>query len=202
MSRQFTISLLLLAVLSSAGCASMGRNAKSGALLGTALGAGAGAIIGHQSGDRGAGAAIGAGFGALAGGVIGSAFDRSEEVADDRARETEARVERALHEAGRNGGRLSVLDVIRMSQAGISDDLIMAKMDQTGSYYDLSASEIIDLTRSSVSERVIAYMLRGPQMESSVGDARSVGADPAIYARGNPSRSVTLPLSVGFSYSR
>jgi uncharacterized protein YcfJ len=202
MHRQFIISLLLLAAFLTAGCASMGRNARSGALLGTALGAGAGAIVGHQSGHRSAGAAIGAGLGALTGGLIGSAIDRSEEEAEDRARETDARVERALHEAGRNGGRLSVLDVIRMSQAGISDDLIMTKMDQTGSYYDLSASEIIDLTRSSVSERVIAYMLRPSRSEPALGATESTGPDRPEYAWADSHHPRTLPISVGFSYCR
>jgi len=205
MFRQFTVPFLALAMFLSAGCASMGRNTGSGALLGSAIGAGAGAIVGHQSGHRGAGAAIGAGLGALAGGLIGNSIDRSEEAAAARMEETEARVERALHEAGGRNTRLSVLDVIRMSQFGISDDLIMAKMDQTGSFYDLSASEIIDLKRSSVSERVIAYMLRTPSGEYAAVTPEAAGpgaADRAIYVRGMAVRPSTMPVSLRFSYCR
>ncbi|MEN8150573.1 MAG: YMGG-like glycine zipper-containing protein [Planctomycetota bacterium] len=158
MSRYLIVTTLVLAVVLSAGCASTGRHAESGAVLGGLLGAGAGAILGHQSGDRNAGAAIGAGFGALTGSLIGGSLDDIER----ESKEREARTERALHEVREREARLSILDVIRMSQAGVSDSLVIAKIEQTGSYYELSASEIIDLKRSSVSDRVISFMLRSP----------------------------------------
>lgn len=158
MSRYLIVASLVLAAALSSGCASMGRHAEDGILLGSLIGAGAGAIAGHQTGNRDAGAAVGAGLGAIAGGLIGRSLDEME--ADSR--EPEVRVERALHENCSRNEALSILDVVRMSQAGISDQLIMAKIEQTGSYYRLSASEIIDLKRSLVSDRVITFMLRSP----------------------------------------
>lgn len=137
------------------GCASTGSNADSGTLLGAALGAGAGAIVGNQSGHSWEGAALGAGLGALTGGLMGSALDASEA----RAEAAEVRAEQALYEVERSRG-VSILDVIRMSQAGVSDRVIAAKIDQTGSTYDLSAQEIIDLQSSGVSDRVIEHMIR------------------------------------------
>jgi len=203
MPRHLIVVLLLLAAIPFAGCTSTGSRAASGALLGSAIGAGAGAIVGHQTGDAGPGAAIGAGLGALTGGLIGGALDQVDEEARSRADDTDVRVETALHEVRTREARLSILDVIRMSQAGISDDLIIAKMDQSGSYYDLSAAEIIDLRRSSVSERVISHMLRSPPREVVrerryrvrtrrvvvPADAGPIGCPP-----------LTVPVSFGFSY--
>jgi hypothetical protein len=139
-----------------AGCATAGPKTKQGALLGAAIGAGSGMIIGHQTGDRGPGGVIGAGLGALAGGLIGNAMDRAD--ADNEARVAEA--EATLREARAAQARLSILDVIRLSQAGVSDSVIIAKIDQSGSRFDLSASDIIDLKKSGVSEKVIEHMLR------------------------------------------
>jgi hypothetical protein len=159
-------------------------------LLGSVLGAGAGAIAGYESGHTGRGAAIGAGIGALAGGLIGNSADAAEAVAEERAEKTEARVERALYEVGPANPPLSILDIIRMSQAGLSDEVIVAKIDQTGSYYRLTASEIIDLKRSSVSDRVIAFMLRSPPVEV----ARVPDPEPKLREK-----TVKIPVSLGFT---
>jgi len=155
MKRWIFVGLTCLAVFS-AGCASAGRNTGAGTLLGGLLGAGTGAVVGHQLGDTEAGALVGAGVGALSGMMIGNALDRSEQEAEYRA----ARSEAALHEIRVSRGALSILDVIRMSQAGVSDEVIQAKIDRSGAVYDLSTEEIIDLKSSSVSDRVIAHMLR------------------------------------------
>ena len=132
-----------------------------GVLLGAAIGAGAGAIVGHQRGHAGSGTAIGAGIGALTGGLIGNALDGQDEEMEERSALAEARVA-AAHEEVRQAEALSPLDVIRMSQAGVSDDLIIAKMDQAQAHYRLSAAEIIDLQLSGVSDRVIRRMLEAP----------------------------------------
>lgn len=149
------IALLAIAPLA-AGCTTSGRNTGAGVLLGSALGAGAGAIIGNQTGNAVDGAFIGAGLGGLTGGLIGNGLDRAEQ----EAAIGDAQVEAALHEVQVSRGRLSILDVIRMSQAGVGDGLIIAKIDQSGSSFDLSASDIIDLKRSSVSDAVIQKMLQ------------------------------------------
>jgi hypothetical protein len=74
-------------------------------------------------------------------------------------------------------------------------------MDQTGSHYDLSASEIIDLKRSSVSDRVIAYMLRAAPMVEARAPVPAP-ADPGICRPRHPLPPVTLPVSVHASYAR
>ncbi len=154
--------LVLLLVLSFGlvgGCATAGRNTGPGILLGGILGGGAGAIIGHQTGNAEEGALIGAGLGALTGGLFGNALDRTEQEMAYREAETAAAVEELRYVQG----QLSILDVIRMSQAGVSDSIIVAKIDQSGSRFDLSASEIIDLQLSDVTDTVIEHILRrGP----------------------------------------
>ena len=150
--------LVLLLVLSFGlvgGCATAGRNTGPGILLGGILGGGAGAIIGHQTGNAEEGALIGAGLGALTGGLFGNALDRTEQEMAYREAETAAAVEELRYVQG----QLSILDVIRMSQAGVSDSLIVAKIDQSYSYFGLSAEEIIDLRLSGVSDPVIEHIL-------------------------------------------
>jgi hypothetical protein len=154
--------LLLVGLLvGTAGCASPGRKTALGTVLGSAIGAGAGAIVGHQSGHGGSGTAIGAGVGALAGGLIGNAMDGQDEERDAALAQSEARTRQEVRRA-RAAQELSVLDVIRMSQAGVSDSLIISKMNAVGAAYRLSASEIIDLQMSGVSDRVIQRMIDGP----------------------------------------
>lgn len=155
--RRLPVAWLAVATLFAAGCTSAGRNTRSGTLLGAAIGAGTGAIVGHQSGHRGAGAAIGAGIGALTGGLVGNAIDRSEQ-------ENAYRTERALREVRAESApaRLSILDVIRMSQAGLSDGVIIAKIDQSRAAFDLTTQDVIDLKRSGVSDGVIQHMLSRP----------------------------------------
>lgn len=138
-----------------AGCASGGHHARSGSLLGAVLGAGSGAIIGHQTGDRGAGALIGAGIGAVAGALVGGAVDHAESDAAYRAAVAEERALRAVE-----AGEASILEVVRMSQAGLSDAVIVAMIDRSGAAYRLSVEDVIDLRRSGVSDAVIEHMLR------------------------------------------
>ena len=170
MKKLMFIAILAVAPLT-AGCTTSGRNTGAGVLLGTALGAGAGAIIGNQTGNAVDGAFIGAGLGGLTGGLIGNGLDRAEE----EAAIGDAQLEAALYDVQASQGQLSILDVIRMSQARVSDGIIIAKIDQSGSTFDLSASDIIDLKRSSVSDSVIEKMLmRTPGNYASASPAQRV----------------------------
>jgi hypothetical protein len=175
MKRYLIVLALVVLVPFAAGCATAGPNARSGGLLGAAIGAGTGAIVGHQLGHRGPGAVIGAGVGALTGSLIGNALDRSEA-------ENAARTERALREvrSTRQRSSMSVLEVVRMSQAGLSDGVIIAKIDQSGARFDLSSQDIIDLKKSGVSDGVLQHMLERPA-------AADVGPE---YYRSTPTRTI------------
>ncbi len=59
-----------------------------------------------------------------------------------------------------NGEQLSVNDVKNMSKAGLSDETIINQIDHTKSIFYLSSADIVDLKKSSVSQRVINHMIQ------------------------------------------
>jgi hypothetical protein len=54
---------------------------------------------------------------------------------------------------------LTLADIISMSKAGLSDEEIMRRIDQTRSVFRLSSDQILLLRNENVSARVIDYML-------------------------------------------
>jgi hypothetical protein len=68
-------------------------------------------------------------------------------------------------------GRLTVDDVIRLSQAGVGDDLILKQIQKKGQHLDLSTNDILRLKTAGVSGRVISAMLD----PSSVGTSNTSG---------------------------
>ncbi len=124
---------------------------QTGALVGAGLGAGTGALISPTPG----GVLIGAGVGAATGAIVGSALDSSDrERVEQQSPQTMRRVDR--------GEQLSIKDIEKMSQAGISDDKIIGTIQSTGSVYHLTSSDIDQLKQAGVSQRVIDYMLQTP----------------------------------------
>src|ERR1035437_5037102 len=54
---------------------------------------------------------------------------------------------------------MSVDDVIKLSKAGLSDDLIIQQIRKKGQRFDLSTDQLVRLKSASVSERVIQVMI-------------------------------------------
>lgn len=140
--------LLAAAVLASAalsnGCAGM-SNTDRGVLGGGAAGAGIGAAVGSLTHHTGAGAVIGGLTGAVAGGLIGNAVDEKQH------REEAARYA-ATHPP------LSLQDVVNLTHQGVSDDVIIAQIQNTGSVFALTADQIVWLNNSGVHDCVIRAM--------------------------------------------
>ena len=135
---------LILIVLTFGSCAS---NTGTGVLAGGALGAGVGGIAGG-----GTGALIGGAAGVIAGGIIGAALDEQDRKVMERSSpRTVDRMDR--------GEPLTINDVIKLSQGGVSDDTIIRYMSDTGSAYNLSQAQIRRLQDAGVSQRVINYMV-------------------------------------------
>lgn len=130
------IAVCLLAGPLLTGCSGMNHTQRN-SLAGTALGTTAGAIIGHQSGHGIEGAALGAVAGGLTGAVVGSEQDKQDA--------EQARLQRALTDA----------DLIRMTQSGMSDEVIISSVRSRGGRFDLSPDALIALRQAGVSERVI-----------------------------------------------
>ncbi len=119
----------------------------SGALAGGAIGVGTGAAIG---GERGA--LIGGAVGALGGGLIGAALDEQDrKVMERTSPRTVDRMDK--------GEPLTVSDVIKLSQGGVSDETIIRYIRDTRTSYTLSQAQINRLQQGGVSQRVINYML-------------------------------------------
>lgn len=125
-------------------CAS---NTGTGVLAGGILGAGAGGLAGG-----GSGALIGSAAGIIVGGIVGAALDEQDrKVMQKSSPRTVDRMDR--------GDPLTINDVIKLSQAGVSDDTIMRYMKETASTYHLSQAQVRRLQEAGVSQRVINDML-------------------------------------------
>ncbi len=167
----FPASIVILAVLLSSGCRSPYR-ADRGALFGGLLGAGAGAIIGDSMGNAGAGAAIGAGVGALSGAVIGSELDQIE--AENRAA--------IAQQWGRevDAGAVTLVNVVEMTRAGVSDELIVNHVNIHGVASTLQSSDLIYLKQEGVSDPVIRAMQTPPKRQTQPVVVRQPAPRPVI----------------------
>jgi len=146
---------IALFVLSSlcGGCASPYR-ADQGALIGGVTGAGVGALVGEAVGNPLAGAVIGAGVGTMSGALIGDSLDEIE--ARNQA-EIEARLGRRLGPGG-----VAVPDVVAMSRAGVSDEVIINHIRIHGTATALQTNDLIYLQQNGVSPAVVQVMQNPP----------------------------------------
>jgi len=148
------IALTVGGCLLSVGCNSPYRS-DQGALLGGLTGAGVGAIVGNAVGNTGAGAAIGAGVGALSGAAVGGSLDEIE--ARNRA-EIEARLGRPVT------GAVTVNDVVAMTRAGVSEDVIITHIQGHGMVAPPQAGDLIVMQQQKVSPRVVQATQAPPPM--------------------------------------
>jgi hypothetical protein len=134
----------------------------SGTVLGGVMGAITGAVIGgkHHAGQD---ALIGAGVGAVTGNLLG----RSKDAADDRRAAAGAA---AVGQMNAQAAAMAVTDadLVQMTRAGVSEDVIISTMRSRGTRIDLSPQSLIALRQQGVTDRVILA-------------AQNVGAAPAYY---------------------
>ena len=129
-----------------AGCSS---KAGTGAIIGSLGGAAVGGLIGSKDGNAGKGAAIGAGVGALGGAAIGHDQDKKDERKRD---EVPAPTQPPV------STRVTRSDVIEWSQTNITDDVIIDRIQRSGSTFSFSDADVKQLREARVSERVITAM--------------------------------------------
>jgi hypothetical protein len=139
----------------------------SGTFLGGAMGAITGAIIGgkHHAGQD---ALIGAGVGAVTGNLLGRSKDANDE---RRAAQGAA----AVGQMNQQAVAMAVTDsdLVQMTRAGISEDVIISTMRSRGARVDLSPQSVIALRQQGVSDRVV---LAAQQM--GAGSGYVAGAPP------------------------
>lgn len=154
-----------------------------GTVVGGALGAITGAIVGGKS-NRGEGALIGAGVGAITGNVLGRNKDRADEA---RAAAGAASVARANQAVAAQA--VTNYDLIRMTQAGVNEDVIISALQSRGARLDLSPEGLIALKENGVSDRVLI---------NAQNLARNYAAAPAptIVTEAVPSTVIVTPRPV------
>ncbi len=163
--------VLLIATLAT-GCASP-YAADRGALFGGVMGGGLGAVAGAAVGDPFAGAAIGAVAGTMTGAVVGGAIDDVE--ARNRA-EIAARLGRPAP-----AGAVTVPDVISMTQAGVSEQVIATHVRNHGLIRPLTTNDIIYLQQNGVTPLVVQTMQSS--LSPIVAEQQPVyGTQPAYVA--------------------
>ena len=131
-----------------AGCS---NKAGTGAAIGAAGGAVLGGLIGSKDANFGKGAAIGAAAGALGGAAIGHNEDKKDE-RERRDSETRDRAQTAASTP------VTRADVIQWSQSTVSDDVIIDRIERSGSRFQLTDADVRQLRQARVSERVINAM--------------------------------------------
>jgi len=150
--------------ISSVGCET---KAQTGALVGAGGGALVGGAIGSLSHSRaGAGAAIGAGVGALGGYLVGNEADKKDQKARDAAARDSART------SNYNGyqsapppkaatsiqGAVTRDDIIRWTRDGVKDEIIIDRIERSGTAFRLTAADENALRDANVSEEVVRSM--------------------------------------------
>ena len=151
-NRTWTKSILALALFAAPlGCET---KTQSGALIGGLGGAAVGAAIGSNNGSAGAGALIGGAAGALGGGLIGHGMDKSDEKKAKEAEAARRRDERSYV----SDRALSRTDVVRWSDDGVSDEVIIDRIERSGTIFRLTAKDENALRDQGLSEDVIGAM--------------------------------------------
>jgi hypothetical protein len=166
----------------------------SGTFLGGAMGAITGALIGgkHHAGQD---ALIGAGVGAVTGNLLGQAKDRND---TQRAAAGQAAVNSMNAQAAQASAQAAAMavtdaDLVQMTRAGLSDDVIISTMRSRGARVDLSPQSLIALRQQGVSDRIV---MAAQQMSAGTGyvaGAPPIGpAGPTIVSEVPPPPAVIV----------
>jgi len=132
-------TLMLLLIIGSVGCETMGDKTKKGAGIGALTGAALGGIIGHQDGHGWEGALIGGAAGAALGGFTGNQMEKNQMAS--------------------NPSYVSIVRVVELAQQGVPDGVIIDEITRSKSVYSLDSETIAYLKNNSVSDNVIDTML-------------------------------------------
>jgi len=89
--------------------------------------------------------------------------------------------------------RLTVDDVMKLSKAGFSDDVIIEKLKKNGQAFDLSTDQMVQLKSAGVSDKVVQVML-----DPAKADAPAAPSPAAVKAGSDPS----LPDEMGIYFRK
>lgn len=149
---------------------------RNGTILGGLGGAGLGAAIGNKSQNALPGALIGGAIGAIAGNALGEGVDQ-----DRAAAQQQAYAQGAGAQAAR--GAVTPQDVIAMSRAGLSEDVIATHVRTNGVTQQLQANDLIYLRSQGVSDSVLQAMQTAPTSQTKYSSAYTAAIPPPPPAR-------------------
>ena len=72
-------------------------------------------------------------------------------------------------------------DVIALSKAKVSDDVIVSQIKASRSYFQLSTQDIIDLANAGISDNVIDAMINTDQSSQQSDDSNGYYSSPPYY---------------------
>lgn len=128
---------------------------EQGAAVGALSGAGLGAAIGRKSGSPVAGAVLGAAAGTLTGAAIGQAMDEQQQT------------DGGSWFPQRTAQPVSLNQIIEMTRAGLSEDVIIAHIEANGVGRRLSTNDLIRLKNEGVSDRVLLALQQPPRRKDT-----------------------------------
>jgi hypothetical protein len=152
------------------------QNRRRLGILGGLAGAAAGAAIGEDGGDAVPGALIGGAIGALGGVGVGSAIDSQEQ----RNQYYQGQIQAQRAQA------VTMADVVSMTQAGVSDAVIINHIQTNGVARPVSASDLIVLKQQGVSDAVLSAMQSIPQPTTVIRQPAPVVVEEYYYTRPSP----------------
>ncbi len=144
---------------------------RNGTILGGLGGAGLGAAIGDRSGHALPGALIGGAVGAITGNAIGESVDRDRSVAQQQAYAQGVGTQAAR-------GAVTPQDVIAMSRAGLSEDVIATHVRTNGVTQTLQVNDLIYLRNQGVPDSVLQAMQQAPTAQARYNAAYTAAVPP------------------------
>jgi uncharacterized protein YcfJ len=148
---EFVRLVLVGCLIPVGGCA---NNTQSGAAIGAVSGGAIGAGVGSLShSSAGVGALIGVGAGALTGALIGNVVDDAQD-----KKQTEEFRDLQPTKGYVAASTVSKQDVIEWTRRGTKDDIILDRIDRSGTRFYLTAADENMLREHGVSEDVIKAM--------------------------------------------
>ena len=149
---------------------------RNGAILGGLGGAGLGAAIGNKSQNALPGALIGGAIGAVTGNALGESIDQ-----DRAAAQQQAYAAGSAQQAVK--GAVSPHDVIAMSRAGLSEDVIATHVRTNGVTQQLQVNDLIYLRNQGVPDSVLQAMQQAPTAQARYNAAYTAAIPPPPPAR-------------------
>ena len=179
----FKLNLLILLCLAN-GCAS--RDSQDASTInGTLFGAAAGASIGEHNDNPLGGALIGATTGAIAGNIVGESLNKRNSAYEQKFQADQELLKQQTQQ--RHSDAVTIEQLLKMTRAGVGDDIIVGQIETRGTAQYLTTDDIIYLTRENVSPVVIKGYQSGEnstkKLESNTTRIDRTAEGPVVVER-------------------